>query len=216
MAPRQTRNLLLETATDLFWRHSFSAVSVDEICKLAGVNKGSFYHYFQSKFDLMAAVCDNLWETTRPELDAIFAPAADIDTRIRRLCELIYAKQAEKAEQFGQVLGCPFTTCASDLCMQDDGFRDQVNTMFGRFMAYFEALVAEAHAQGHARDLTVSEGAQALFCYKTGVLSQARMFNDLSIIARDLEAGFRRYLRLPDAPAAAPEASAPEPALSSL
>lgn len=201
MPPCLTKHRLLETATDLFWRQSFSAVSVDEICKLAGVKKGSFYHFFQSKFDLIAAVYDKLWTDAKPELDALFAAHAALDARVSALCEHMYAKQQAKAEQYGQVLGCPFMTCASDLCVQDENFRKRSNALFEAFAAYFERLVEDAHAEGRCRHMTPREGGQMLFHYKMGVMFQARITNDLQLIQRELEAGFRRILELPAKPA---------------
>ena len=49
-----------------------TAVGVDEICRPAGVHKGSFYHFFPSKQALVLAVLDmygqhirDLWEAGR-------------------------------------------------------------------------------------------------------------------------------------------------------
>ncbi|MBR4396175.1 MAG: TetR/AcrR family transcriptional regulator [Eubacteriaceae bacterium] len=47
-----TKRLLLECARSLFSEKEFEAVSVNEICAAAGVTKGAFYHYFDSKYDI--------------------------------------------------------------------------------------------------------------------------------------------------------------------
>ena len=44
-----TKQRLLDTAIELIWEQSYGAVSVDHICERAGAQKGSFYHFFQSK-----------------------------------------------------------------------------------------------------------------------------------------------------------------------
>jgi len=43
-----TKQKLLETAMELIWVSSYGSVGVDDICKRAGVSKGSFYHFFPS------------------------------------------------------------------------------------------------------------------------------------------------------------------------
>src|SRR5271170_7885350 len=49
----ETKDKLLQVGFDLIWDSSYGSVSVDDICKRAGINKGSFYHFFPSKADLV-------------------------------------------------------------------------------------------------------------------------------------------------------------------
>ena len=39
---------LLASASFLFLEKGYDAVSVNDICKHAGVSKGAFYHYFET------------------------------------------------------------------------------------------------------------------------------------------------------------------------
>lgn len=48
----ETRKKIYEAAKNLFSKHGYDAVSIDEIVKAAGVARGSFYVYFLSKEDL--------------------------------------------------------------------------------------------------------------------------------------------------------------------
>jgi TetR/AcrR family transcriptional regulator, transcriptional repressor for nem operon len=48
------REKILESAGRLFNRHGFNAVSIDDVMADAGLTRGSFYNYFQSKTDLYA------------------------------------------------------------------------------------------------------------------------------------------------------------------
>ena len=53
------RERLLEAVYELTWQQGYNAVTVDAICERAGVKKGSFYHYFDSKADLTKAAIAN-------------------------------------------------------------------------------------------------------------------------------------------------------------
>ena len=44
-----SRDKLLESAATLFLEKGYDATSVNDICKHAGVSKGSFYYYFETK-----------------------------------------------------------------------------------------------------------------------------------------------------------------------
>jgi len=50
---QQTRTRILQCALSLFREKGFDRVSIDEITSSAGVSKGSFYTYFQTKSDII-------------------------------------------------------------------------------------------------------------------------------------------------------------------
>lgn len=58
------RSKLLDAAIVLVRRQGFSATSVDQLCKLAGVTKGAFFHHFASKDALGAAAAEHWTETS--------------------------------------------------------------------------------------------------------------------------------------------------------
>lgn len=50
---RNTRERIYKTAVELITERGFDNITVVEICKAVGVAKGSFYHYFKSKDDIV-------------------------------------------------------------------------------------------------------------------------------------------------------------------
>jgi len=52
----RTRNRIFQAASDLFLREDFERVTVDAIVEKAGVSKGTFYLYFESKDELIASL----------------------------------------------------------------------------------------------------------------------------------------------------------------
>lgn len=68
----ETRNRIYSTALDLMYCHGLDNVTVEDICKEAGVAIGSFYHYFKSKNDIYFEIykrADEYFENTvYPEL----------------------------------------------------------------------------------------------------------------------------------------------------
>jgi AcrR family transcriptional regulator len=54
-----TRQRVLEAAYELFYRHGFSRVGVDQIAEQAGITKRTLYNHFESKDTLVAAVLDH-------------------------------------------------------------------------------------------------------------------------------------------------------------
>lgn len=54
------KQALLLTARELFWKHGFRRVTIEEICREAGVSKMTFYRHFDNKKDLAKAVFDEV------------------------------------------------------------------------------------------------------------------------------------------------------------
>ncbi len=55
---------LLEAARDVIRRKGFNATTVDDLCKVAGVTKGAYFHHFNTKEALGVAAADYWTETT--------------------------------------------------------------------------------------------------------------------------------------------------------
>lgn len=60
---KPTREQLLQAAMELMLEKGYTATTLDEICKKAGVTKGGFFHYFVSKEDLGKAALEHFWQS---------------------------------------------------------------------------------------------------------------------------------------------------------
>jgi len=58
--PKQDQ--ILKSGKDLFWKHGFKRVSIEEICREAGVSKMTFYKYFPNKPVLATTILDGIFE----------------------------------------------------------------------------------------------------------------------------------------------------------
>ena len=55
---QEKRELILDTALEVFATHGFHGTSISMIAKHAGIAKGLLYNYFKSKEDLLRAIID--------------------------------------------------------------------------------------------------------------------------------------------------------------
>jgi AcrR family transcriptional regulator len=65
-----TRERLIEIGSDLFYRHGFYAVGLDNIIDQAGVTKTTFYNHFESKEALILEILDHQDHWWRDEFTA--------------------------------------------------------------------------------------------------------------------------------------------------
>lgn len=185
-----TRQRLIDTMLELMWNASYGAVSVEDICKAAGAQKGSFYHFFSSKAELTVTCFEQEWEECRTELDAIFSASRPPLERFLTFIEVIREEQEEKHKKFGYVVGCPFCTIGSELATQDEAIRMRVERIFEGYLRYFENAIRDAVADASLPKKTdVKAKARELDTYLTGVMTTARIKNSLEPMGKDLVKG---------------------------
>lgn len=173
---------LLEAALDLIWTNSYGGVSVDQICEQAGVNKGSFYHFFPSKTDLAIAALEAGWQHWKVQYDAVFSVQSAPLDRLRNWCELFRDEQRVMVQKHGRICGCPISTLGSEVAAQEEKLRLACQDLFDRDRLYLQSTIAEAQSLGQimAGDpLAIASCVQAL---ALGFLQQARIRNDLGVL----------------------------------
>lgn len=84
MAPDLRRRDLMDAAERIFIHKGFAVTTVDEITHAAGVAKGTFYLYFRSKEDLLAALHARFIEGCQNRIDTLAArfPSDDWNRRL--------------------------------------------------------------------------------------------------------------------------------------
>lgn len=177
------RERLMGAVAELFWTGSYDSTTIDQICAKAGVKKGSFYYFFDDKASLAEASLDLEWEKYRPELDAIFSSSVPPLERIRNHCEFSLKEQADLKAQHGCVLGCPLCTLGTEISTHEKGLQKKVQEIMAYGLKYIETAIRDAHAAGliHAPDARAK--ANVLHAYHLGLLIQARIQNDLAVLA---------------------------------
>jgi TetR/AcrR family transcriptional repressor of nem operon len=178
---------LMEAVRKLIWEGSYGSTTIDQICEKAGVKKGSFYYFFDSKADLAVTAMEEEWQKRRSELDAIFSPTVPPLERLRRYCEYAYRLQAEIHAKCGCVLGCPLFSLGAEVSTQEDALRRKVQEILDYKRQYLESAIRDAHAAGLADAPDAAGKARMLFAYYQGLLTEARIHNSLEV----LETGLR-------------------------
>lgn len=173
---------LMKAVSELIWTGSYGSTTIDQICEAAGVKKGSFYYFFDSKADLAVTALDAEWKCKRPELDAIFSPTIPPLERIRKYLEFGFEFQTKIKHKCGRVLGCPLLTLGSEICTQEAELRNKIQSILEQKQKYLESAIRDAHAEGviHAPDAVAK--ARMLYAYYQGLLAEARIKNSLEVL----------------------------------
>jgi TetR/AcrR family transcriptional repressor of nem operon len=188
------RERLLEATIDLIRKQGLGGVTVDAICDLSNVKKGSFYHFFESKEALLLAVLEEHWSRRRPELDRLFSPLDPPLDRLRNYFADVYRWQLELKQRYGYFVGCLFSSVGAGAGETLPQLRLKVQEILSRYERYYVSALKDAQARGELRLRTSAEvvdKSKALFAFMEGVLAQARIHDDPEMVRKLGQEAFR-------------------------
>ena len=121
------REDLIRAGRDLIVRKGFNATGLNDILTTAGVPKGSFYYYFESKEDFGLAVIDASAQDYQHKIAATLG-----NEQLPPLTRLYgyFQHGIAEMETSGCEEGCLFGNLAQEMSAQNSVFRDRLNTLF--------------------------------------------------------------------------------------
>ena len=193
---------LMGAVSELIWTGSYGSTTIDQICEKAGVKKGSFYYFFDSKCDLAAEALKTNWQARRVELDSVFSPTVPPLERMQKYCQFSYQSQKEYKAKYGRVLGCPLFALGSEVCTQEGRLQKIIGEILGDKRRYLESAIRDAHAAGLIQATDPGAKAGMILAYYEGLLTQARIQNDVEVM-RDTIRGIYAILGVKESEAVA-------------
>lgn len=183
---------LLRAGSESFLSKSYTAARVDEICKAAGVSKGSFFHYFKSKEDLAIAVLENYFNNA----SAKFAGGDYLKETdpIERAYGFIDFADAAAMEFWGN--GCLFGNFVTDLRVSGTEIEKRVENIFRNLSKSFAIVmrpIAALDKSGNGP--TALELSEQFLMAVEGAIVLGRAYNEPEKVREGIRA-FRRYLDL--------------------
>jgi TetR/AcrR family transcriptional repressor of nem operon len=172
------RAKILTAAQSLIESRGYSALGVAEICKTAGVPKGSFYYFFESKEALALAVIDEQWVTQRADWERIMSSDAQPLQRMRQLFEETEAGQRAGQQSCGTVSGCLFGNLSLELSNQTEPIRERLQEIFDKQVEMVGEVIAEAQQQGDASVADTREAARSVVAQLEGQVLFAKLYNN--------------------------------------
>lgn len=88
-ASEQIADLILDAATELFLTHGYGATSIEAVAQRVRISKRTFYHRFDDKPALFAAVVHRVIERLRPPASVPLIEGADLTAMLERLAGMI-------------------------------------------------------------------------------------------------------------------------------
>jgi TetR/AcrR family transcriptional repressor of nem operon len=167
----EVRRKIVESARRLFNRHGFENISVDEIMSGAGLTRGGFYSYFESKSDLYAEVLgcfftDPEWKSCWEGVEVDLASANVGPQVVRAYLSRQHFEDVENS--------CPMVALPTDVARSGESAKRAFETVF---QAMVNVLERSSRENGRSRRVT----AQATAALCVGGMVVARAINNRKV-----------------------------------
>jgi TetR/AcrR family transcriptional regulator, transcriptional repressor for nem operon len=174
-----TREKLVRTAERLMLRDGYSATRVDDVIRIAGLSKGSFYHFFDSKEALGLAALEHYYADRVGRLAAgTYATEADPLRRAQG-----FLRHASHVAADLWKTGCLLANLAADAAGSNRAISSALRKRTGDLRALLADLLSPfATPRTSAADLAD----QFLVCVE-GSIVLARIYDDPAYLRRGLE-----------------------------
>jgi AcrR family transcriptional regulator len=175
--PKKQR-ALADTALGLFRRYGLRRVTIEEVCREAGVSKATFYKYFDNKVALVAHLLRELADDVFRRLEAIEAMDAPFAEKVRLVVEDRIERTRGASDAF-----------IADVYHLDDALGAELDRLAARNTRRFFEFLERGQRQGHVRpELRLEFALAALAKLNELVTDDAvrRLYPDYADMAREL------------------------------
>jgi TetR/AcrR family transcriptional regulator, transcriptional repressor for nem operon len=186
------RQRLLDAARELMLRDGFAATGLAEICAAAGVTKGSFFHYFESKEAVGAATLERFGADLGSEFAAApFHGEADPLTRVEAYID--FTIDICRSSVLRQ--GCLVGMLAQELGATHSAMREACQVIFSGWAESFaDQLTAAKLAYTPDASFDPHSLAAHFIAVVEGALILAKTSAERDVVEHQLE-HFRAYVR---------------------
>ena len=126
------RKQIIATGKELFWKFGFKKVSVEEICRSAGVSKMTFYKFFPNKLELARTILDEIFDESIQRVRRISDEHESTAKTLRKIMQMKSEGSRDISEEFIKDL----------YASPDTGLRtfmeEKTNSMFAEITRIYE------------------------------------------------------------------------------
>lgn len=159
---------IIRLSLDVFHRQGYHSTSMSDLARACGLQKGSFYHYFASKEELMQAVLLAVRGYYRKR---IFSIIENIEIPVNERLTQVWEAQKSSLSQLNG--GCLFGNMALETANVTADFREQLRAFFGDWQSSLSQLLSEKYPAEQAQAI-----ARRAIMMMEGAAMLARLYED--------------------------------------
>jgi len=160
---QSTREDILDTIFMLVYIHGYNGTSISMILKECNIPKGSLYHYFKSKKEMILAV---IKERLAPRMDSFydFNANSNADSINILINSILSISQKEQLI----IYGCPLNRLNQEMSPIDKDFESAITPIYNNIKAKIVLLLSKANLP---KEIKIKELSEFIIATVWGALS---------------------------------------------
>lgn len=168
----ETRKRILEAAATCFAQNGYDATSVAEICQVATVSKGAFYHHFLSKQAVFQELLENWLHSLDAQLATVRTQAGDVPQALLQMADI--ASQVFRTARGRLPMFLEFWTRAS----REKHIWQAVIAPYQRYRDFFAQIMRDGIGEGSLQTMDTDIAARLFVAVAMGLILQAALETD--------------------------------------
>ncbi|MDF3819673.1 TetR/AcrR family transcriptional regulator [Leptospira sp. 96542] len=145
MKSTTTRDEIIESADQLFYKKGFEKTSFSDIANKVNISRGNFYHHFKSKDEILSAVIAYRLEKTEKMLETWQLKGKSPFERIQSFIHILIVNLSKI-----KLYGCPVGTLTTELNKLQHSSRGEATQIFSLFREWLKSQFNELGFKNHA------------------------------------------------------------------
>jgi AcrR family transcriptional regulator len=180
MNPNQTHDLIIDTASDLFYRKGYNLTGINEIIATAGIAKATLYSHFKSKEDLCIAYLKARDGELLQHISTFCNAQPGGDQRLMAVLEFLLA--FFQTENFN---GCWCIRTVAEIPADNLNIRRTIQANKAAFLVFIQKLVQE-NKPGMNPEAQLKLARQIYLLYE-GAVAESHLQGDAWPIAESID-----------------------------
>lgn len=176
-----SKTQLINTAYRLFLTKSYNSTSTSLICEEASINKGTFYHFFSSKADLLVACIHHHTDDIISEIERIKSETLSGHEKLKETLFIPVKLIKERFNESGKVSGCLLGNITLELSTIDNKIRNEVVSEVQRIQRSLTPIL-EQYAEEEDLIFNFKQSIETIFSYLQGRILSAKLYNDINLL----------------------------------
>ncbi len=170
----ETRTSIIEAAMSLFAKNGYDVTSVSEICEIAGVSKGAFYHHFHTKEVIFQQAMEKWLDSIDLQMAMVRKTDITVPQALEQMTQMM--PQVYRAALGGLPMFLEFLSHS----YRDPEVLQAIASPHRRYREFFTSLIQDGIDEGSLREVDPELISRVIVALAVGLLMEGLVAPDES------------------------------------